>query len=557
VAQAAEASALAKMHSPLDCIGGELLEAFGTSLEPVPQTVAACDASPHADELCASRIKEISALRDKGVFRAVKRPPAPVRVLKGRWVVVRKPDGTFKSRFVAQGFSQVYGKEFVHTFAPTSAAGTWRFALAHAAALDYEIVKADISTAFLNADLEEEIYIEQPPGHEDGSGDVWLLLKALYGLRQAARQWHMRLRREMFKIGYAPSSADPATFIRVDPAGLEPVRFMSSHVDDLTCGSQGFAIRKDLKQLLSILSGTYEEDPSCIMGIQIERDRTRRTLSIWQPRLIQETLDRFGVPAAAADHVPISKVPISSTKLPPLSTSEVTWFHSGVGTLQYISHQTRPDICLSVALLGRHAQNPQREHLEMLQGILRYLNATKDLRLVFGGLRGRRFVGVAPATSAAPVHVYSDADYAGDTSDYKSTMGMAATFEHTPTHWASTKMPVTVKSTAASEFVAASVAGDTAVVCGKLLVDFGYSGHLVPLLVDNQATTAILVNPMEKNATKYLATHWHFVRELVSLGIIKIYWLPTKSNVADIFTKPLGRQLFLRLRDMLSLSGSR
>jgi hypothetical protein len=120
-------------------------------------------------------------------------------------------------------------------------------------------------------------------------------------------------------------------------------------------------------------------------------------------------------------------------------------------------------------------------------------------------------------------------------------------------------MPVTVKSTAASEFVAASVASDTAVVCGKLLVDFGYSGHLVPVLVVKQATTYILVNAMDNNATKYSATPWHCVRELVGLGIIHIHWLPTKSNVADMFTKPLqkGNSLFARGKCWLCLPQDR
>jgi hypothetical protein len=144
------------------------------------------------------------------------------------------PDGSiahYKARLVAKGFTQRPGIDYREVWAPTGKLSTLRALLAFAAAKGYSVHLADITKAFLNGEQEEEIFLAQPPGFDDRSGRVWRLRKALYGLKQAARVWHIKLRAALKRLGYHPSHADPALFVRVDRAGVR--RFIFTHVDDL------------------------------------------------------------------------------------------------------------------------------------------------------------------------------------------------------------------------------------------------------------------------------------------------------------------------------------
>jgi hypothetical protein len=189
-----------------------------------PLNLEAALNGPDRDKWLGACREELAAMFAKQVYECVQRPHG-VRCVKCMWVFSCKlrEDGSierYKARLVAKGFTQRYGIDYTQVWEPTGKIGTLRALLALAAEQDLDVIQVDIKTAFLNAELEEDIYMEQPEAFGDGTHRVWRLRRALYGLKQAARQWHQKLRDQLSKIGYTSSSADPALFIGTGRAGL-------------------------------------------------------------------------------------------------------------------------------------------------------------------------------------------------------------------------------------------------------------------------------------------------------------------------------------------------
>jgi hypothetical protein len=204
--------------------------------------------------------------------------PAGATVLPGRWVYSFKhgPDGgikSYKARYVAEGFNQQYGIDFTETYAPTGRMPSLRALMAFANHYDMDIIQIDITKAFLNGEVgEHQVYLAQPEGYDDGTGNVWHLKKAIYGLKQAARQWFAKLTAELGCIYYTRSTADPALYVSTHHGHTcEKRRFVHSHVDDLTW--IGHLVREDAKQLLQRFPGRYIGEAQHLLGLVIVRDK--------------------------------------------------------------------------------------------------------------------------------------------------------------------------------------------------------------------------------------------------------------------------------------------
>ncbi|KAL5532213.1 hypothetical protein ACEPAF_5777 [Sanghuangporus sanghuang] len=163
---------------------------------------------PDADLWEKAAMEEFISLIENGTFEPVRLPPGR-KPIGCRWVfkLKRKADGSvdrYKARLVAKGFSQQPGLEFSQVFAPTAKWAALRAILAIAAFEDLELYSVDISTAFLNGEMEHDVYMNQPEGFEDyfGPGFVLKLIKSIYGLKQAGHQWHKKLDSVMKSMGF-------------------------------------------------------------------------------------------------------------------------------------------------------------------------------------------------------------------------------------------------------------------------------------------------------------------------------------------------------------------
>ena len=184
----------------------------------IPETYQQAMASKEKKEWRDAMEKEYRSLIKNGVFTRVPRTKG-MKIVKTRWVNTVKTDQDndvtgFKSRTVAKGFTQKKGVDYIDTFSPTSVPTTVRAIVAHAAAEGRSLIQCDVVTAYLNAPIKEEIYIEPSEGFEDDPQVVWKLNKCLYGLKQSAREWNETLTEALKTIGFKEGNADPCLFVR-------------------------------------------------------------------------------------------------------------------------------------------------------------------------------------------------------------------------------------------------------------------------------------------------------------------------------------------------------
>ena len=161
--------------------------------------------------------EEIDSLEKMGTWKVVPLPEGR-KPITCKWVYRTKRDADgnpmrYKARLVARGFSQVYGKDYMETHAPVTRLETIRLLLVIACMKDREVKQFDVKSAYLYGELEEEIFMEPPPGYNVPEGFVLLLVKALYELKQAGRQWYKTLSETLRKHGLVQLATDPHTFI--------------------------------------------------------------------------------------------------------------------------------------------------------------------------------------------------------------------------------------------------------------------------------------------------------------------------------------------------------
>ena len=222
---------------------------------------------------------EIASLLSNNTWTLEEVPPG-IKPIPVKWVFKVKKDANgnverYKARLVAKVFKQREGIDFDEIFAPVSKYATLRSLMAVTAAQDLELHQLDIKTAFLNGELEEDVYIQQPPGYESGEPNIAChLQKALYGLRQAPRAWYMRLKEELETYGFRASNADPGLYIRHNK---EDTSFIQVYVDDILIATKTLEqVNNIKKELLSSFEARDLGEAHMFLGITIERDRTNR-----------------------------------------------------------------------------------------------------------------------------------------------------------------------------------------------------------------------------------------------------------------------------------------
>jgi hypothetical protein len=468
--------------------------------------------------------------------------PRGVRPIPGKWVFVRKRDAQgnvvqYKARFVAKGFRQVAGVDFDEVFAPVSKHATLRALLSKVAAQDLELHQMDIKSAFLQGELEEEVYVQQPPGYEQGErGQVCRLNKALYGLKQAPRAWNQVLTRELLRQGFTPSQADPSLFSRTEPGGQ--LSHIAVYVDDLLIASkEGAAVHSIKQAIMTAFKAKDMGDARFFLGMTIHRDRGNRTLKLGQEQMIREVLERQGMAEARPRLMPLStSVTLAKGEGDPLSLELGVQYRQLVGSLLYLACCTRPDISFAVGALARHMSAPTSVHWQAAKGVVRYLAGTAGMGIVFGG-------------GPAGIQGYCDADYAADVDTRRSTTGYFFALHGGAISWSSRRHSTVAVSTCEAEYMAAAEAVKEALWLRPLLTDLGIQGaNCIPIRADNQSAIKLLRNPLTSKRSKHIDVAHHFARERVAMGHVGFSYVETGSMLADSLTKAVPAPKFALCR---------
>uniref|UniRef100_H3GY81 Uncharacterized protein n=1 Tax=Phytophthora ramorum TaxID=164328 RepID=H3GY81_PHYRM len=354
---------------------------------------------------------ELKSMRLRGVFRAAKLPSGQ-RAIGTKWVfkIKRKADGSiekYKARLVAKGFKQKYGIDYTETFSPVVKYVTLRMIIAIAKYFGWPLDQLDVVTAFLYGVMKEVVFCVVPEGVElDGGFDCLELVKAIYGLKQASRVWNETFDEFMCSIGFQVSAFDPCLYIKVMDGHCVLVLV---YVDDvLITGSSPELISRTKTDLKTRFEMTDSGKCAFVLGIELV-DGPDGSVTMCQRRYVDDILKRFAMDECKAV---VSPVDMSTRLVPSDAATKVNApFREAVGALMHLMTATRPDIAYAVGYVSRFMENPQEEHWVAVKRIFRYLQGTKTHGICFKPGDKIDFRG------------YSDADWAGDLADRKSTSG--------------------------------------------------------------------------------------------------------------------------------------
>jgi hypothetical protein len=507
---------------------------------------------PERGEWLKAALDEIQALIDNGTFELVPLPPGR-KAVGSRWVfrIKHNADGSvdrYKGRLVAQGFSQRPGFDYNETFAPTPTWAALRAVIAIAALEDLELESVDISSAFLNGKLEEEVYMRQPEGFErNGSGWVWRLLKSLYGLKQSPRVWHQKLNSVLESMGFTRILCEHSIWIyhRGDVRVIIPV-----FIDDMTFASKSKSEIQKVKDELSTHFKLHDLGPaSWLLGVKIERDRRNRTLHLSQRQYILDLLQRFDLTDINPVGTPLDPSIRLSTSMAPQTPEEIAEMEgvpyiNAVGALNYLAIATRPDISYTVGVLARFTNNPGMQHWKAVKHLFRYLKGTLDYKLTY-----------SPSPSTELFTTFSDADHAGNPDNGRSTSGYLVKVGTGAISWRSRLQTLVALSTTEAEFIAAVSAGQEILFLRNLFKAFGYKiDEPSTLFIDNNSAISVAKNPEHHGRMKHLDLRFYWLRDEVEKKKIQVKHVDTNNMAADILTKALGRVKVGEMVKMLGLT---
>jgi len=287
---------------------------------------------------------EITALASNSTWE-ITTAPRGSNIISSRWVFAVKynTDGSLeklKARLVARGFSQKYGVDYDQTFAPTLRHDTLRLFMAICAIQDLECHQVDVNNAFTQSFLKEEIYMEAPPGVNVARGQVLKVLRSLYGLKQAARDWNQRCVYELQKIGFIQSDADPCLLVHPERKIIILV-----YVDDIPFGAPNLEQINWFKSQLSAIFKIKDlGETKKILGVQITRDRHAKTLKMDQAHYLKDVLAKYNM---EKDKAKLTKIPLNGYDALRVSGPQdirvdQREYQQIVGSLMYLAILTRP-----------------------------------------------------------------------------------------------------------------------------------------------------------------------------------------------------------------------
>jgi hypothetical protein len=398
----------------------------------------------------------------------------------------------------------------------------------------WSVCQLDVKGAFLHGVLDREVYCRPIQGMNIEPGYVIRLKKALYGLQEAGRQWFETYKKALLSLGFKQAKSELCYFYLPGTEGESLVHIII-YVDDQIITGKNSDISKITKQLEDFFEMTKSEDISSFLGIDFARTENNR-LSMSQPGLIQKIIERFNDKDAK-----ISPIPLSTDKFEDISElfESKELFQQIVGSLMYVARSTRPDIMFASSFLSRKLQKPTTKD---------WIEAKKVVRYLKGTLKYKNMIGSTNEDNK--LIVYADSDFA-ESADRKSTSGCVVLLNDTMISWFSRKQDLTALSTTEAELVALGEAMRELLYWKQVIIEMGINLSEAKLKCDNQGAIKIVNTEGLKGRTKHIGVIIWRLRDLVKEQEIKLEYIPSDTNIADIFTKALGNQKFGTIRDRL------
>lgn len=467
--------------------------------------------------------------------------PEGRKTIGSKWVFKIKTNefglpARYKARLVAQGFSQKYGVDYDEVFAPVVRSTTFRALMSVAGSRNYIVKHYDVKNAFLNSDLDEEIYLKPPPGFE-GNDKVCKLRKSLYGLKQAARVWNQAIHGTLIECGCVQSQTDKCLYsIHKNKVNT----YIIIHVDDILIAGNDLNL---MNEIMDCVQRKFEikdlGEVRNYLGNKVERS-SDGSFSISQEKYIDEIVKAAHLTDAKESSCPIDIGYYKIEDSEPLEDN--VDYQKMIGMLLYLTTNSRPDISAAVSILSQQISHPTRSDWNELKRVVRYIKGTRNLKLNLN------------STAENKLYAYSDANWAEDRVDRKSNTGYIVYANGGVLSWCCRKQNIVTLSSCEAEYVALCETAKEIVWIKNLMKDFGQEmDDPIVIYTDSQSAMSMIEREKFSNRTKHVDIKYHYVKDLVQQGLIKLKYCSTEVNVADMLTKPLGRLKLTQLRNMAHL----
>ena len=388
----------------------------------------------------------------------------------------------------------------------------------------------------------EKIYMEIPEGFEQHypEGWVWLLLRTIYGLKQAAVAFWHQLIMAFASMSYKRSKADPCLYFDWTIYGL--IIWLSWVDDCMVVGKKsGVLIAK--KQMTDRFDCDELGEVDEYVGCKVEHDKMQNTIKLTQPVMLQSFTDEFNLPNGPAPNTPATPggALVKAEPEDNINDGDLFYYQSGVGKLLHLMRWSRPEILNAVRELSRYMSGASKAHVKAMHRTMKYCVGMPESGLL---LNPTGYWDGDPSYEFV-ILGRSDSDYAKDTDTRKSVSGTSTFLNGSPIHTrSSTQRSVTLSVTEA-ELVAATQCAQDMLYAMRVIESMGLKVKKPMILeVDNKGAVDLTHNWSVGGRTRHVEVRQYFLRDLKEEGVILAEWIPGDSNSSDLFTKNLGGPLF-------------
>ena len=402
-----------------------------------------------------------------------------------------------------------------------------------AAQEDCVVHQMDVKTAYLNADIDCEVYVEQPLGFvqkgKNGEDLVCKLNKSLYGLKQSGRNWCKLLHNFLIDQNFKQSLCDNCVYFKHEN-NLKTIIIV--WVDDIiVCGSNLDCVNIIKDSLSARFKMKDFGMISWLLGIEFIVKPN--DIEMNQSKYIEKMLSKFKLADCYAKPIPcdlgIDKLGNNNNSQ---ELADQSLYREIVGSLIYLMTTTRPEICYSVTRLSQYLSKPTLAHLNSAKYVLKYLKGTIN--------HGLKFI---KSNSSLNLIGFSDSDWGGS-QDRRSISGhcFRLSTNSSMISWKSKKQSTVALSSCEAEYIALTHAIQEASFLRQLLADMqGTNKTSADIFVDNQGAINLAKNPVHHQRTKHIDIKYHYIRSHVQDKNIIITYVPSADNIADMFTKPVNK----------------
>ena len=495
---------------------------------------------------------EFHSMIKRGVWRnrSMRNKPGGKTLVKSKWVFKIKRDGRYRARLVACGYSQVPGVDYTENYSPVVNDVTFRIMLVLWILKCWDAKIIDIETAFLEGDLDEEIYMRVPDGYyevfeENDEEEALELLKPIYGLVQAARQfWKKMIFILTTKLNFKAGKVDPCLLTRTDEDGTVMVAL---YVDDCLCIGDNAALESLKKGLVEAgLIIKVQDDLTDYLSCEIKVNDAGNGGTLRQPHLIKNLKEKFGTMVEKMQRYQTPGTPGTGV-LRPLNESQKIMaddqkiFRSGVGMLLYLVKHSRPDIANAVRELSKSMDGATLAGLKELKRVIKYVIDTEEY-----GLK------IEPKQDDVKwsLVAYTDSDWAGDKESRISISGYILYFAGVPIAWRSKAQKNITLSSSEAEYVALSDCVKDVRFVMQILTELGVDyPKPVVVKIDNVGAMFMAENISSSARTRHIDVRLKFVNEFIEQGEIKVVFVRSADNDADVFTKNTSGDIHEKLTE--------